>query len=154
MTRRVGSIATHTSSSGAGKAAGTFAPKASGPTGKNPAQPGTLLYNLFTVQGYASLAVGGLLAFNVVAPSEGPSVTRALGMWSVWMLTVPSLRARACSKAEKDALNLLFVGLPLINIIVPLVAPNFGLVFSADVAAMAAVYYLKLSPGGDSPGGA
>ena len=109
-----------------------------------------MLYNLFTAQGYLSLAVGGLLAFNVVAPSEGPSVMRALGMWSVWMLTVPSLRARACSKAEKDALNLLFVALPLVNVTLPLVAPDFGLVFSADVATMAAVYYLKL--GRNSPG--
>ena len=131
----------------AGKAAGTFAPKASGPTGKNPAQPGTPLYNLFTVQGYASVVLGGLLAFNVLAPSEGPSMMRAFGMWSIWMLTVPSLRARDCSKAEKEVLNLLFVGLPLINVLIPLVAPNFGLVFSADVAAMAGLYYLKLGPG-------
>ena len=131
------------------KAAGTFAPKASGPTGKNPAQPGTPLYNLFTVQGYASVVLGGLLAFNVLAPSEGPSMMRAFGMWSIWMLTVPSLRARDCSKAEKEVLNLLFVGLPLINVLIPLVAPNFGLVFSADVAAMAGLYYLKLGPGNE-----
>ena len=66
------------------------------------------------------------------------------------MLTVPSLRARDCSKAEKDVLNLLFVGLPLINVAIPLVTPDFGLVFSADVAAMAGLYYFKLGPGKDS----
>jgi hypothetical protein len=30
-------------------------------------------------------------------------------MWSIWMFTVPSLRAKECMPKEKDALNLLFV---------------------------------------------
>lgn len=39
-------------------------------------------------------------------------------MWSLWIFTVPSLRARDCSKPEKDALNLLFLGIPLLNVLV------------------------------------
>lgn len=39
-------------------------------------------------------------------------------MWSLWIFTVPSLRARDCSKAEKDALNLLFLAIPLLNVLV------------------------------------
>ena len=31
------------------------------------------------------------------------------GMWSIWMASVPSLRARDCSANEKDALNVAFV---------------------------------------------
>jgi hypothetical protein len=30
-------------------------------------------------------------------------------MWSIWMFTVPSLRARDCPPPEKDALNILFL---------------------------------------------
>ena len=30
-------------------------------------------------------------------------------MWSIWMFTVPSLRAKECMPKEKDALNQLFV---------------------------------------------
>jgi hypothetical protein len=43
-------------------------------------------------------------------------------MWCLWIFTIPSLRARDCSAAEKDALNLLFLGIPLVNITLPLVS--------------------------------
>lgn len=61
------------------------------------------------MQAWASVAVGGLLSFNLIFPTDEPSVARLMGMWSIWMFTVPSLRARDCSKNEKDALNLLFL---------------------------------------------
>ena len=49
------------------------------------------------------------------------------------MFTVPALRARECSAAEKDALNLLFLLIPLANVGIPVFARSFPLVFSADV---------------------
>lgn len=87
----------------------TFAPRASGATGKNPAVKGSTLYTIFGVQAWVSAAVGGALAFNLLAPSDGPSIARLIGMWSVWMFTVPALRARECTPTEKEALNLLFL---------------------------------------------
>lgn len=30
-------------------------------------------------------------------------------MWSIWMFTIPSLRAKECTPREKDALNILFL---------------------------------------------
>jgi len=89
--------------------ASTFAPRASGATGKNPAFKGSTLYTIFGVQAWVSAAVGGLLAFNLLAPSDEPSIARLIGMWSVWMFTVPALRARECTPQEKEALNLLFL---------------------------------------------
>lgn len=59
------------------------------------------------------------------------------------MFTVPSLRARECEPAEKDALNLLFVAIPLVNVIIPFFWKSFAGVFSADVLLMAAVYAQK-----------
>ena len=107
---------------------------------KNPAYPGSVLYTIFEVQAWLSIAVGGLLAFNVLLPTDEPSIPRLLGMWSVWMLAVPSLRARDCPKREKDALNLLFLAIPLVNVALPFVWKSFGIPFAADVALMAAVY--------------
>ena len=125
------------------------------------------------MQAYLSILVGGLLAFNVILPTDEPSIprlivrarsrTRALaqpghcatpvacvpdaarhgtrqGMWSVWIFSVPSLRARDCPKREKDALNVLFLAIPLVNVLLPLLYKSFAAVFTADVALWAALY--------------
>ena len=59
------------------KFASTFAPRASGSTGKpNPAYKGSWLYTVFDVQAWAALVVGGLLSFNVIFPSDEPDIAR------------------------------------------------------------------------------
>ena len=130
------------------KTATTFAPSSSGDAKKkkNPAQKGTVLYQVFEVQAYLAILVGGLLAFNVIYPSEEPTIARLMGMWSVWMCTVPSLRARDCGAKEKDALNVLFIAIPLINVLIPFVWKSFAGVFTADVLLMLGVYYSKNAP--------
>ena len=130
------------------KTATTFAPSSSGDAKKkkNPAQKGTVLYQVFEVQAYLAIIVGGLLAFNVIYPSEEPTIARLMGMWSVWMFTVPSLRARDCGAKEKDALNVLFIAIPLINVLIPFVWKSFAGVFTADVLLMLGVYYSKNAP--------
>lgn len=67
-------------------------------------------------------------------------------MWSVWMFTVPSLRARECGPKEKDALNLLFLVLPLANVAIPFAIKSFAVVFAADVALLAGVLAWKGAP--------
>lgn len=69
-------------------------------------------------------------------------------MWSIWMFTVPSLRARECTSTEKDALNLLFLAIPLLNVALPFVWKSFPFIFTADCVLMAGVYAWKgLIPG-------
>lgn len=68
------------------KTAATFAPRAS-TASKNPAVPGTVLYTVFEVQGYASLLLGGALSFNLIFPSNEPDLWRLMGMWSIWMFS-------------------------------------------------------------------
>ena len=119
--------------------------------GKESRGQGSLLYKIFEVQAVLSIFVGGLAAYNVIYPSEGPTIARMLGMWSVWALAVPSLRARDCDNDEKDALNLLFIAIPLLNVTLPLVWRSFAAVFSADVLMLAGVYFWKL--GGLPAGG-
>ncbi|XP_021906887.1 uncharacterized protein LOC110821378 [Carica papaya] len=125
------------------KTAATFAPRASTAT-KNPAVPGTALYTIFEVQGYASMLLGGVLSFNLIFPSNEPDIWRLMGMWSIWMFTIPSLRARDCSNKEKEALNYLFLLIPLINVIIPFFWKSFAVVWSADTLAFFGMYAWKL----------
>ncbi|KAJ9696315.1 hypothetical protein PVL29_008510 [Vitis rotundifolia] len=124
------------------KTAATFAPRASTAT-KNPAVPGTVLYTVFEVQGYLSMLLGGALSFNFLFPSNEPDIWRLMGMWSIWMFTIPSLRARDCSKNEKEALNYLFLIIPLLNIIIPFFWKSFAVVWSADTVAFFGMYAWK-----------
>ncbi|KAK4418230.1 protein RESISTANCE TO PHYTOPHTHORA 1, chloroplastic [Sesamum alatum] len=125
------------------KTAATFAPRAS-TASKNPAVPGTVLYTVFEVQGYVSLLLGGALSFNLIFPSNEPDIWRLMGMWSIWMFTIPSLRARDCSKNEKEALNYLFLLIPLLNVIIPFFLKSFAVVWSADTVAFFGMYAWKL----------
>ncbi|KAL4205388.1 hypothetical protein AMTRI_Chr01g137030 [Amborella trichopoda] len=125
------------------KTASTFAPRASTAT-KNPAIPGTTLYTVFEVQGYASMLLGGALSFNLLFPSNEPDIWRLMGMWSIWMFTIPSLRARDCSKNEKEALNYLFLLVPLLNVLLPFFWKSFSVVWSADAIAFFAMYTWKV----------
>jgi hypothetical protein len=125
------------------KTAATFAPRQSGAAKPNPAYRGSWLYTVFEAQAWLAVLIGGLLSFNVLLPTDDPSIPRLMGMWSVWVFTVPSLRARECTPKEKDALNLLFLLIPLINVTIPLFWRSFSGVFTADVLALAGVYAYK-----------
>ena len=57
---------------------------------------------------------------------------------------IPSLRARDCSAKEKEALNYLFLAIPLINVTLPLVWKSFAVVWSVDVIAFFAMYAWKV----------
>ncbi|BBN05161.1 hypothetical protein MPTK1_3g10840 [Marchantia polymorpha subsp. ruderalis] len=125
------------------KTAATFAPRAS-TASKNPAVPGSTLYKVFESQAYVSMVVGGALSFNLLFPSDQADIWRLMGMWSIWMFTIPSLRARDCSKKEKEALNYLFLLVPLINVTLPIFWKSFAAVWSADVVAFFAMYAWKM----------
>ncbi|KAL6271713.1 hypothetical protein ACE6H2_028624 [Prunus campanulata] len=133
------------------KTAATFAPRAS-TASKNPAVPGSTLYTVFEVQAYASMLLGGVLSFNLIFPSNEPDIWRLMGMWSIWMfksnflifVAIPSLRARDCSKNEKEALNYLFLLVPLLNVTIPFFWKSFAVVWSADTVAFFAMYAWKL----------
>jgi hypothetical protein len=59
---------------------------------------------------------------------------------------VPSLRARDCPAKEKEALNYLFVLIPVINVLIPTFWKSFAGVFTADCIAMVGMYAWKVSP--------
>ncbi len=72
-----------------------------------------------------------------------PTHLLPLSMWSIWMFTIPSLRAKECTAKEKDALNILFLLVPLMNVALPFVWKSFAFIFTADVIALAGVYWWK-----------
>lgn len=102
----------------------------------------TWLKNLFLVQAIAFIAIGGILANDVVPGGISvPLVGRALGFWTVWLFTIPALRARkGMSKSEKSALNVAFLATPLMNVSLPVLTKDFGTIWGADVALLAACY--------------
>lgn len=57
---------------------------------------------------------------------------------------IPSLRARDCSKNEKEALNYLFLVIPLINVLIPFFWKSFSIVWSADTIAFFVMYAWKV----------
>ena len=65
-------------------------------------------------------------------------------MWSIWMFTIPSLRAKECTPNEKMALNYLFAGMPLLNILLPFVWKSFPFIYVADVLMLVGIYYWKV----------
>ena len=129
-------------SSFARKTAATFAPRSS-TAKKNPATKGTLLYNVFIWQSVLATIIGGLAAYNIIYPTDDPSIPRLLGMWAIWIFEVPSLRARDCESNEKDALNLAFVAMPLLNILLPFIWKSFAFVYTADVVRHALIIDLS-----------
>lgn len=103
------------------------------------------LKQVFLVQGIISAIVGGLLASNKIPGLDLPLVAQALGFWTVWLFTIPALRARkGTARWEKSALNISFVSIPLINVILPLVTKQCTIIWSADICILLACYAFYL----------
>jgi hypothetical protein len=64
-------------------------------------------------------------------------------MWAIWMFTIPSLRAKECTANEKEALNYLFLGVPIMNVLIPFVSKSFPIIFVLNTAAVVGMYAYK-----------
>jgi hypothetical protein len=54
---------------------------------------------------------------------------RVLGFWWWWLFVVPSLRSRRPKGPEKKALDIAFLGTPLISLIAPAVTKDTGIIW-------------------------
>jgi heme/copper-type cytochrome/quinol oxidase subunit 2 len=54
---------------------------------------------------------------------------RVLGFWWWWLFVVPSLRSRRPKGPEKKALDIAFLGTPLISLIAPAVTKDTGVIW-------------------------
>jgi len=63
-----------------------------------------------------------------------------LGFWWWWLFIVPSLRSRRPTGPEKKALDIAFLGTPLISIIAPALTRDTVAIWSANLAIVAGAY--------------
>jgi len=55
---------------------------------------------------------------------------RVLGFWWWWLFVVPSLRSRRPKGAEKKALDIAFLGTPLISLIAPAATKDTAVIWA------------------------
>lgn len=102
-------------------------------------------------RGQAALTTLGsfALAYDCVPGVEHVDLPlRALGFWSWWLLTIPSLRAiKPLVPQEKAALDWSFVGTLLASLLVPFATKEPGNIWLADAAVVAASYGVNFALG-------
>jgi len=117
---------------------------------------------VFRAQAAISILIGGLLAFDTMPfYPDIPIAFRAFGFWTMWLFTIPSLRAvkplgypqyNISPAQEKKALNLAFVITPLTTILLPFATKEPGIIYSANLAVVAACYTLYIAQGDKDTG--
>jgi len=80
---------------------------------------------------------GGYGWFNSYNMDTSISV---LGYWFWWLFIVPSLRSRRPTGFEKNALDIAFLGTPIISLVAPVVTLDTGLIWFANCFVVAGSY--------------
>jgi hypothetical protein len=102
------------------------------------------------------------LTFLVASGMNNRDISiQVLGYWFWWLFIVPSLRSRRPRGAEKRALDVAFLGTPLVSILAPVATKDTGLIWLANFAVVAASYGFAFltddddsnDEGGDDEGG-
>lgn len=112
------------------------------------------LKQVFLVQAILTAIAGGLLSADQIPTVSVPIVGQALGFWTVWLFTLPALRARkGIARWEKSALNIAFLTTPLCNVLLPTITKNCGLIWIIDISVVLFSYafYLQKSLKADDP---
>lgn len=120
------------------------------------------LKTVFRGQAVLSVLIGGALAFDKMPfYPDAPIAARAFGFWTMWLFTIPSLRAvkplgypqwNVSPAQEKKALNLAFVLTPLTTIALPFATKDPALIFTANTVIVAACYAFYIAMGTSETG--
>jgi len=118
------------------------------------------LKNIFLGQAVLSLGISWIMVTDPAALFGGfdwfqtnnlDISIKALGFWWWWLFIVPSLRSRRPSGPEKKALDIAFLGTPLISIIAPIATKDTAIIWFANFAVVAGSYgYAFLSDDDDN----
>ena len=65
---------------------------------------------------------------------------KVLGFWWWWLFVVPSLRSRRPKGFEKEALDIAFLGTPLVSLIAPALTKDTALIWGANFAVVLGSY--------------
>ncbi|KAL7467106.1 hypothetical protein ACHAXS_009565 [Conticribra weissflogii] len=122
------------------------------------------LKNVFLAQALLSTGLSYVMAtspstlfgrfdwYNDVANMD-TSIT-VLGFWWWWLFIVPSLRSRRPTGLEKRALDVAFLGTPLVSLLSPVVTKDTGVIWWINFAVVAGAYgYFYLVVGEESEDG-
>ncbi|KAG7365425.1 hypothetical protein IV203_038629 [Nitzschia inconspicua] len=116
------------------------------------------LKNIFVGQAVISFGISYIMATNPKALFGGfdwfysynmDISIQVLGYWFWWLFIVPSLRSRRPKGAEKQALDIAFLGTPLISILAPVATKDTGLIWLANFAVVAGAYGFAFWTDGD-----
>lgn len=77
---------------------------------------------------------------------------KVLGFWWWWLFIVPSLRSRRPTGMEKKALDIAFLGTPLISLLSPVVTKDTGLIWLANFMVVAGAYGFAFAVGEEDEG--
>jgi len=95
---------------------------------------------VFVGQAFIASIIGGFAAFDAFPTFTLDISLQALGFWSWWLFIIPSLRARRPRGWEKLALDIAFLGSPIITIGAPFVIKEPSFIWSANLAFFLASY--------------
>jgi len=104
---------------------------------------------VFVGQAAIAVVVGGVAAFDAFPTFSLDLSLRALGFWSYWLFVIPSLRARRPRGWEKKALNIAFLGSPVVTFAMPFVTKDPGLIWTANLAVLVGCYAFGYATGRD-----
>jgi len=95
---------------------------------------------VFIGQALIAGGISGVAAFDAFPTVTIDISLQALGFWSWWLFIIPSLRARRPRGWEKLALNIAFLGSPIITIGTPFLVRDPSFIWSANCAFFVASY--------------
>jgi len=98
------------------------------------------LKGLFIGQAVIAVALGGVAAFDAFPWFTIDISLRALGFWSFWLFIIPSLRARRPRGWEKVALNIAFLGSPVVTFGLPFITKDPALIWGANLVLLIGCY--------------
>jgi hypothetical protein len=95
---------------------------------------------VFVGQALIAMGLGGVAAFDAFPWFTIDLSLRALGFWSFWLFIIPSLRARRPRGWEKVALDIAFLGSPIVTIGAPFLTKDPAAIWGVNLALLAASY--------------
>ena len=112
------------------------------------------LKNVFLVQAIGSFGLSYVMATHPESLFGGfdwfysynmDISIKVLGYWWWWLFVVPSLRSRRPKGLEKKALDIAFLGTPLISLLAPALTRDTGIIWALNFAVVAGSYGFALA---------
>jgi hypothetical protein len=105
------------------------------------------LKGLFIGQSLIAVLLSGVMVFDAFPGIHLDLSLRALGFWSYWLFVIPSLRARRPRGWEKRALNVAFLGSPLLTLGMPFLTKEPATIWGANLVLLLGCYAYGLAVG-------